>query len=66
MVALDYPHVEHQNGVDIYYFLLPNLTPVGVRIEPIYTEEENARYADGRMAKPKRRLLAINVYGVYE
>lgn len=63
---MDYPHIEVQNGITIYYYLLPNEIPTRVKIEPVYEMIDSGRYADGRIPKPRKELVAVNVMGVYE
>ena len=63
---MEYPHCEMYKGICINYYLIPNLMPTRLDIEPIYEYVDGGRYADGRLAKTEKRLIRINVYGVYE
>ena len=63
---MEYPRHEKYKGIDFWYYLLPNKEPSGLKIEPIFQYEDCGRYADDRIPRPQRELVAINVYGVYE
>ena len=63
---MDYPHVEIYKGITLYYYLLPNEMPTGLKIEPVYDYIGGERCADGRIAKLKRSLVAIKIFAIYE
>lgn len=60
------PSFIHNNIPIHYHFLNKEEIPTGVKIEPVYEMTDSGRYADGRVAKPQRLLVAVNVWGIYE
>lgn len=66
---MEYPRHEKYKGIDFYYYLVPNIEPSRLKIEPIYQYEDEYgnRYSYSRLERPHRKVMVgINVYGVYE
>lgn len=61
------PSFIHNNIPIHYHFLNETEIPTGVKIEPVYEwVHYMGRCADGRIPEPRKELVAVNVWGIYE
>ena len=66
-MVLMYFRVENKDGIPIYYYFKDNNTmPIGLKIEPHYENADVSRDEKGRLKRPQRNLVCIEVWGIYK